>query len=403
MRFSWFVFALLLGAAFGLPALAQQPLSPPEPGQGRLQADRIRYDARNGVFEARGNVRLVLGNVTVTGEALIYHERTRTAWAEQNARVVQKNTTLEAPSVRYEASPQVVHASGGVVVRQPDLTLQARALVYRLREQVVVASGEVRVEQPDQTLSARELTYRVREKVADATGSVRLETRDSTLTGEAMWADLAKKQARVRGPARLLRRGGPPPRGREQDRVLAALAKEDTTITAQSAFRFSWRETNEAEAEGEVRLVQVDKEARADFARYSEKDDRIELVGNARLDQRSGQWLVRERLVRPPQTEEERKALQTPATLTADRVVIFLTTRDAVATGNVRVTQGRRSATGERAEYDDRNGMIALAGRRVRMQREDGAWLEAERVVVSLKEDTFEAYGAVDTTFPVRP
>ncbi len=403
MRLWWLIPALFLGAVLGLPALAQQPLSPPEPGQGRLQADRIRYDARNGVFEARGNVRLVLANVTVTADLLTYHERTRTAWAEQNARVVQENTTLEAPSVQYEASPQIVHASGGVVVRQPDLTLQARALTYRLREQVVVASGEVRVEQPDQTLSARELTYRVREKIADATGSVRLETRDSTLTGEAMWADLANKQARVRGPARLLRKGGPPPQGREQDRVLAALAKEDTTITAQSAFRFGWRETNEAEAEGEVRLVQVDKEARADFARYSEKDDRIELAGNVRLDQRSGQWLVRERLVRPPQDEEERKSLQTPATLTADRVVIYLTSRDAVATGNVRVTQGKRSATGERAEYDDRNGMIVLVGRRVRMQREDGAWLEAERVVVSLKEDTFEAYGSVDTTFPVRP
>ncbi len=403
MRARWLLFAVVLGAALCLPALAQQPLAPPEPGQGRLQADRIRYDARNGVFEARGNVRLVLANVTVTAELLTYHQRTRVAWAEQNARVVQGTTTLEAPTVRYESAAQVVYASGGVVVHQPDVTLRARALTYRLREQVVNASGEVRVEQPDQTLSAGELTYRVQEKVADAAGAVRLQTRDSTLTGEAMWADLANKRARVRGPAQLVRKGGPPPRGREQDRVLAALAKEDTTITARSAFRFSWRDTEEAEAEGDARVVQVDKEARGDVAVYSERADRVELRGNARLDQRSGQWLVRERLVRPPRDEEERRALETPATLTADRIVLYLGTRDAVATGNVRVTQGKRSAVGDRAEYDDRNGTIVLVGRRARMQREDGSWLEAERVVVSLKEDTFEAYGAVDTTFPVRP
>jgi lipopolysaccharide export system protein LptA len=402
MRPGWTI-ALLLGAVLAVPALAQQPMRAPEPGQGRLQADRIRYDARNGVFEARGNVRLVLQDVTVTSEALTYHERTRTAWAEGNARVVQGPTTLSAPSIRYEATSRVVHASGGASVQQPEVTLRARQLTYRLQDQVVEASQEVLVEQPEQTLRAQELTYRVRERIADASGGVRLETKDSTLEGEAMWTDLSKKEARVRGPARLVRKGGPPPRGREQDRVLAALAKEDTTITASRTFWFAWQQTNEARAEGEVRIVQVDKEARADEAHYSEKDDRMELRGKAEVHQRSGQWLVREKLVRTPETEEERKALETPATIQADRIVIYLSTRDAVATGNVRVTQGKRSATGERAEYDDRNGVILLVGRRARMQREDGAWLEAERVVVSLKEDTFEAYGAVDTTFPVRP
>ncbi|MCS7174088.1 MAG: hypothetical protein N0A24_12145 [Armatimonadetes bacterium] len=402
MRYRW-VLAVLLGATLALPVFAQQPMQVPESGQGRLQADRIRYDARNGVFEARGNVRLVLGDVTVTSTTLTYHERTRTAWAEGEARVVQGATTLSAPSVRYEASPRVVHASGGVVVQQSDLTLRARELLYRLQDQLVEATGEVVVVQPDQTLRADRLTYRVREKIADATGSVRLQTKDSTLEGEAMWADLTRQEARVRGPARLVRKGGPPPRGREQDRVVAALAKEDTTITASRTLWFRWQQTNEARAEGEVRLVQVDKEARADEAHYSEQDDRMELRGRAEVHQRSGQWLVRERLARPPETEEEKKALETPATIQADRIVIYLGTRDAVATGNVRVTQGKRSAVGERAEYDDRNGIILLVGRRARMQREDGAWLEAERVVVSLKEDTFEAYGAVDTTFPVRP
>jgi lipopolysaccharide export system protein LptA len=65
--------------------------------------------------------------------------------------------------------------------------------------------------------------------------------------------------------------------------------------------------------------------------------------------------------------------------------------------------QGQRSATGDRGEYDDLNGKIVLTGRRVRLDHQDGSWLEAERVVVSLKEDTFEAFGAVDTTFTVRP
>jgi lipopolysaccharide assembly outer membrane protein LptD (OstA) len=400
MRRSLFVLILLGVIA---PAAAQEPIAPPESGPARLRAARIRYDARNGVFEARGGVQLVLQDTTVTSDILVYHERTRIAWAEGRARIVQRQTTLQAPQVRYEVTPQVVHASGGVVLTQPDLVLRAERLTYRSREQVAEATGQVVVEQRGERVRAERLKYQVRERIAIATGGVELTTQEATLTGEALWADLASKRARVRGPARLVRRGGPPPRGREQDRVLVALAKEDTTITASRELRFAWAQGNEAEAEGDVRIEQVDKSARADRAAYSEPQDRIELVGNARVDQRSGSWLVRERLVVPPRSEEERKVLQTPAQITASRIVITLGARDAVATGGVRVTQGGREATGERAEYEDATGRIVLSGKRVRLRREDGAWLEAERVVVSLKEDTFEAFGAVDTTFTVKP
>lgn len=399
MRYSLLLILLSLVA----PAFAQEPIAPPEAGPARLRAERIRYDARNGVFEARGGVQLTLQDTTVTSDVLVYHERTRVAWAEGKARLAQRQTTLQAPQIRYEVGPQVVYASGGVVLTQPDLVLRAERLTYRSRDQVAEATGQVVVEQRGERLRAERLKYQVRERIAIATGRVELTTQEATLTGEALWADLASKRARVRGPAKLVRKGGPPPRGREQDRVLAALAKEDTTITASKELRFGWAEGNEAEAEGDVRVEQADKSARADRATYSEPKDRIELVGNAQVDQRSGSWLVRERLVSPPRSEEERKALETPAQITASRIVITLGTRDAVATGSVRVTQGGREATGERAEYEDATGRIVLSGKRVRLRREDGAWLEAERVVVSLKEDTFEAFGAVETTFTVKP
>jgi lipopolysaccharide assembly outer membrane protein LptD (OstA) len=353
---------------------AQQGITPPEGGQGRLRADHIRYDARNRVFEARGNVTLQIGDTTITCQVLVYHETTRIAWAEGNARVVQPHTTLAAPTIKYEVGPQITHASGGVTVTQPDLQLRAQTLKYRSRDQIAFAEK-----------------------------NVKLETPDSTLTGQTLWANLADKRAEVKGPARLVRKGGPPPRGRENDRVLAALAKEDTTIVAQKMLRFAWRDTNEATAEGDVRIEQVDKNAQGETVVYSEANDRIEITGNARLHQMSGQWLVRERLADPPRSDEERKALETPATLTADRVVITISNRNSIAVGNVRVVQGQRSATGDRGEYDDVNGKIVLTGRRVRLVREDGSSLEAERVVVSLKEDTFEAFGAVDTTFTVRP
>ena len=367
------VLVCTLVAAFAGGALAQQPVPPPEGERGRLRAERVRYDARNGVFEARGNVRLELGETTITCEVLTYHERDRVAWAEGKVEVVQKTTTLRAPAVRYEARPKITHASGGVVVLQEGVELRARTLKYRHQDEVAFAEGDVQ-----------------------------LQTRNGQLQSPSLWADLKNKLAEAKGPARLVRKGGLPPRGREGDRVLAALAKEDTTITSRGPMKYAWLGTEEATAQEGVQLEQVDKSAQAERITYSESQDRIELEGSVRLHQRSGQWLVRERLVRPPRDEEERKALQTPAVLTADRVVITLSTRGSVATGNVRVTQEGRRAEGDRAEYDDQQGRIVLSGRRVRLEREDGSWLEAEQVVVSLREDTFEAHGTVDTTFPVR-
>ena len=369
----WVAALALALIALGTRAGAQQPVPAPEGDQGRLRADRVRYDARNGVFEARGNVRLELGDTTITCQVLTYHERDRVAWAEGSAEVAQKGTTLRAPMVKYEANPRITYASGGAVVVQEDLELRSQNLKYRHEDEVVFAEG-----------------------------AVQLSTRKGHLEAPSLWADLRNKLAEARGPAKLVRKGGPPPRGREGDRVMAALAKEDTTITSQGSMRYAWLRTEEATAQESVRLEQVDKSAAAERITYSESEDRIELVGSVRLHQRSGQWLLRERLVRPPRDEEERRALEMPAVLEADRVVIILSTRNSTATGNVRVTQEGRRATGDRAEYDDHEGRIVLSGARVRLERGDGSWLEAERVVVSLREDTFEAHGAVDTTFRVR-
>ncbi|MES4787728.1 MAG: hypothetical protein C4294_20115, partial [Nitrospiraceae bacterium] len=236
------VFAAFVGLAV-TAARAQTPeaVNPPEAKRGRLRAQQVRYDARNRLFEARGEVHLELGDTVITCASLIYHETTRVAWAEGNVEVVQGHTAVRAPRLRYEANPRVTYAEGGVVVVQPDLELKAASLRFRHRTQVVFAEG-----------------------------GVELRTKNSTLTSGSLWADLQEKLAEARGPAKLVRKGGPPPRGREQDQVLAALAKENTTLTAQQFFKYAWATTEEAEGQQDVRVEQVDKTARADRIVYSE-------------------------------------------------------------------------------------------------------------------------------------
>ncbi len=88
--------------------------------------------------------------------------------------------------------------------------------------------------------------------------------------------------------------------------------------------------------------------------------------------------------------------------LRADRLVVRLRTRDMEAEGAVQVEQEGRLAAGDRAVYTERDRRIVVTGH-VRMREADGSWLRADRVVIALDEEIFEATGNVETEFTVTP
>ncbi|HET8679712.1 MAG TPA: LptA/OstA family protein, partial [bacterium] len=87
--------------------------------------------------------------------------------------------------------------------------------------------------------------------------------------------------------------------------------------------------------------------------------------------------------------------------LTCTRLVMTLRERDAVAEGPLRVTQKDRWATGDRGTYTEATRRLIVTGN-VKMQETDGRRLTADRVIISLIEETFEADGNVETHFTIR-
>lgn len=356
------VFALLILSA---PAVGQR-LEVPEAGPGRLRAERVRYDARTQTFHAEGNVILSLGDIIV-----------------------------EAPRLRVDQRRRTVEAEGGVVVRRAGTVLRGHALLYEIVPRLAHVSGEVRLEQDGTVVTAGRMTLNIGTQTVEARDGMRLTRDGTTVTGEEMVAHLAARRAEVTGHAVLVRPAGP---ASTPDRTARVLAAQETKITAER-LRFQW-DANEAEAEGTVVVTQPERTARAGRAVYSEARGVLELVESVEIEQRSGEWLVEGGVVGPPRDADSAKALSAPVRLRSDRLVVHLSTRDMQADGRVRVEQEGRLATGDRAIYTRRDQTIILTGS-VRLREADGSWLRADRVIIAIADETFEATGNVETEFSV--
>jgi lipopolysaccharide assembly outer membrane protein LptD (OstA) len=119
------------------------------------------------------------------------------------------------------------------------------------------------------------------------------------------------------------------------------------------------------------------------------------------LEQQTGEWLVREGVASPPTDPTGRAALASSMRLTCTRLTMAVRERDVTAEGPVTVTQKDRSASGDRGAYTEATRLLVLSGN-VHMQEADGRRLRADRVVISLVEETFEAEGNVQTEFVIR-
>ena len=371
-------------AVLAIPAwAATTPTTrPPAEGQtqGRLRADRIRYETKEQVIIATGNVSLVMGDLQMRADTLRLEQGPQIATAAGRVTIQQKEMRLTAASVRYEIRTEVADASGGVVVVQKDATIKAPQMRFDLREDVTTATGGVEVVQGGGTLTAASLRYQARTGDVSADGGVKMVREGSTLAGRRLLANLTTKRADVRDDVTLVRAPGPSPAG--SDRVARALAREETTVTA-ARIVFRW-DTNEAEAEGHVVVRQQDRTGWADRMLYAEASNRVILTGNVIVEQLS-----------------EQQAPRSTTRVTCNRLTMTLKERDLEAEGSVKVTQKDRWATGDRATYTEATRLLVVTGS-VRMQESDGRRLQADRVVISLVDETFEAEGNVQTDFVIR-
>jgi lipopolysaccharide transport protein LptA len=350
-----------------------------EAAQGRLRADRVRYDARAQVVVATGNVSLVVGDLEIRADSLRLEQGPRIVTAEGRVVVRQREASLTAPALRYSMPDATAEVTGGAVLTHADVTIKAPTMRFDLREEVTLAEEGVEVTQAGRVLTATSLRFHAKTGAVAAEGSVRLAQPGSTLTGRRLAGNFRDRRVEVWDDVTFARVAAPSP-GRA-DGGTSASDDEITVRAGRVAFRW---DTHEAEAEERVVIRQRQRVAWADRLTYSEPSNQLVLTGRVAMEQQDGDGPAG------------------AARVTCTRLVMTLRERDVGLEGPLRVTQRDRWATGDRGTYTEATRRLVVSGNVV-VQDADGRRLQADRVTMSLADETFEAEGNVQTQFLIRP
>lgn len=288
----------------------------------------------------------------------------------------------------------------------------SQTLTYDRKAGMALLQGAVKIYQDDTTIETEQLRHDTKNKISYIEVPFKLvQTKPpdpkTTLKGKKLTFYHNEKRIFVDGDVWLLREGDPtarPASNAKKDKLKAALKHEDTFI--QSDQMTYWNERKDADFKGKVLAYQKEKRAEGDHAFMDNTRKTITMDGHVVLTQIKGDWLVREGIVDTRKPDPERdKAIKDKTIATGDHLVIDQVTNDAVLTGSlVKIDQKDRHATGKRAVYSDHDQTMTLT-ENVKIRRESGDWITADRAVFHMDSDQFEAFGGqgsqVETEFVV--
>lgn len=354
-RKPWWTALLAAGVALGVaPAWAAKPTPPPVPPAPSVPAPDALWGPKPSpapsVAPLKGGP--VAGAVRILSETLTYDRKASLAVLSGDVKIFQEDTTIETEQVRHDSKAKISYI------------------------EVPFTLVQIKPPDPKTTLKGKKMTFYHNEKRVFVDGDVWLLR--SAVPG-AQPADSSKKE-----------------------KLKAALKHEDTFI--QSNQMTYWTDKKDADFVGQVLAYQKEKRAEGDHAVLDNATKKITMDGHVVLTQIKGDWLVREGIVDTRKPDPERdKAIKEKTVATGDRLEIDQVTNDSVLTGNmVKIDQKDRHATGRRAVYSDQDQTITLT-EDVKIRRESGDWITADRAVFHVDNDKFEAYGGkgqqVETEF----
>jgi len=283
-------------------------------------------------------------------------------------------------------------------------------LTYDRQSELATLVGKVKILQEDTTITTEQVKHDAKGKISYIEVPFTLIQEKApdpktTLNGDKMTFYHSEKRVYVEGSVKLKRQGMPeaaPQEPTKREKVKTALKKEDTYIESEKMTY--WTDRKDAEFTGKVHAYQKEKKATADHALLNNSQDKIYMDGNVVLTQIKGDWLVREGIVDTSKPDPERdKMVKESTVMTGDKLEIDQRTNDAVMTGKiVRVEQKGRVATSERAVYSDKDQTITMT-QNVKIRRDTGDWINADKAVFHTDNDRFEAFGGqggqVETEF----
>jgi lipopolysaccharide assembly outer membrane protein LptD (OstA) len=301
---------------------------------------------------------------------------------------------LTAPRVKAYRHSEIVEVFGSHEGKESEASLlsafieereewtkiTADFLKYIPSEKRSEIQGNVRLYKKDSSISAQKIRFDHEKKTANISGDIQLKRKDGILRADSMNYFSDDERIEAEGHVNL--------------KITEGRLK--TEIKARRASFFS-DISKDMFIQGSLEALQGKKLAIAQEGFYSQKNKKLTMRGNARTIFEKGRAILKEETVQTLKNPEAKKILKEKTILTCDELIFSTQTGDASASGSVLVSQNEREAKAHRAVYNDKDEILTLTGN-VFMKKES-EWISAKQVTVSIRDETFEAVGAVEAEF----
>ncbi|MDI6731101.1 MAG: LptA/OstA family protein [Candidatus Margulisbacteria bacterium] len=261
-------------------------------------------------------------------------------------------------------------------------TLTADYLKYFSNDKRTEIKGRIRIAKKDSSICADQINLDNESKIADVSQNVKLTRSDGILKADTMRYFGKEKRMEANGNVRI-----------------AINEKNKKTIIKAGSADFFIDVAQDMALHGKVEASQAHKLAVGNDGVYSQKNKNLQLTGAVKAVFVKAGVILKPDTANKLQNKEARDILQEKTVLTADELSIATQSGDARARGSVLVTQKGREARADSAFYDDKDEMLTLTGN-VSMKRGE-QWVRAKRILVSVKNETFEAEGKVEAKFKI--
>jgi len=228
------------------------------------------------------------------------------------------------------------------------------------------------------TITADVIKFNPNTKQALITGNIRILKDKMTIRSERISIDLDANIATFEGRSFFI--------------------KKDSKLSADSAV--SYFDEDRIFMSGSIEVKQKNKTAVSDNATYDDLSKTIVLSSNVRTVIEKLKNIMKEKSAEKVKGEEAKKALQERTIITCNRLRLSTENGDCTAYGKVLVSQKDKEAKSDEAVYSEDSENIVLKGN-VYMKRKND-WVKANKVIISVDKETFEAVGAVETIFKVK-
>ncbi|MFH1541698.1 MAG: LptA/OstA family protein [bacterium] len=272
--------------------------------------------------------------------------------------------------------------------RNDELTrLVANYLKYFPKEKKTEIKGKVEMHKKDSSIYAEEINVDNDKNIAYIKNNIRLVRTDGILYTESLVYDSKQEKLKADGNVTI---------NIEENEIKTKVKADNANFSTDVSKRMFFS--------GHVRTSQGKKLAVADAAVYFQGRKELDLMGNAKAIFEKAEVILKDKTVDKLRNKEAKEMMREKTILTSNRLIISTWTGDATAIGSVEVTQQNKEARAEEAVYDDEKEIITLTGNAF-MKKESSSteveWVQAKKIIVSVKDETFEAEGQVEAKIKI--